>query len=61
MAKIKYTRHGEKPQAYQCTNRKCKWQGKDDEKLTAKVNEIMDELVCPSCGKNEFFGLLLNK
>lgn len=61
MAKRKYTRSGEKPQGYQCTNTKCKWQGSENEKI-----EIVDDepgwtqLGCPECGKTEFFGLLIN-
>jgi hypothetical protein len=58
MAKRKYTRYGEKPSAYQCTKRKCKWVGKDEDKLTDKKDNGWAELVCPNCGNNEFFGLL---
>ena len=39
-------------------NRKCKWQGKDEEKAKKRIDEYMTEDICPKCGKNEFYGLL---
>ena len=57
-AKRKYARMGEKSVKNQCTNKKCKWQGKDEEKSTKRIDEYMTELVCPKCGNNEFYGLL---
>lgn len=61
MAKRKYARYGEKPIAYQCTNRKCKWEGKDEEKNSVELEDkfwASSELVCPKCGNNEFYGLI---
>ena len=60
MTKRKFTKNGEKPVRYQCTNKECKWEGKDEEKLEKRMiihdNDL--HLVCPECGRNEFFGLL---
>lgn len=58
MGKRKYTRMGESPASYECTKRKCKWQGKDEEKATKFISNIQTELVCPNCGNAEFYGLL---
>lgn len=60
MAKRKYTRSGETPQGYQCTNNKCKWQGSDKEKVDIKRPDGWTESGCPECGNTEFFGLLVN-
>lgn len=56
--KRKYTKHGEKPISYECTKKKCRWQGTDKEKDTIKNSDGWSELVCPNCGNNEFYGLL---
>ncbi len=56
--KRKYTKFGEKPVRYECTKRKCKWQGTIEEKKDFKRDSIVTELVCPKCGNNEFYGLL---
>lgn len=58
MTKRKYTRFGEKAVAYKCTNRKCKWEGLDSEKISIKSEDGWMELCCPECSKPEFFGLL---
>jgi hypothetical protein len=58
MSKRKYTKWGEEPVRYECTKRKCKWQGKDEEKARKPKDEYMTEHVCPKCGNNEFYGLL---
>ncbi len=60
MSKRKYTRFGEEPQAYQCTNAKCKWVGTDKEKIEVENKDGWTELGCGNCGKTEFFGLLVN-
>ncbi len=49
---------GETPVKHECTNRKCKWQGKDEGKATKRISENISELICPKCGNNEFYGLL---
>lgn len=59
-AKRKYARNFEKVTRYECTRRKCKWQGTEKEKAEKRIDEFMTELVCPKCGNNEFFGLLDN-
>jgi predicted RNA-binding Zn-ribbon protein involved in translation (DUF1610 family) len=56
--KRKYARMGEKYDGYECTNRKCKWQGKDDEKARKPIDEYITEHVCPKCGNYEFYTLL---
>lgn len=58
MAKRKYARMGEKVVKYECTKRKCKWQGTDDEKARKRLNEYQEEHICPKCGNNEFYGLV---
>ena len=58
MAKRKYTKFREEPVAYECTNRKCKWQGLDEEKERKRVSNIVTKFVCPDCGKDEFYGLV---
>jgi len=58
MAKRKYVISGETPVAYECTKRKCKWQGTDEEKSSRLVSSIEREYVCPKCGNPEFYGLL---
>lgn len=56
--KRKYARSGEAYSRYECTKRKCKWQGDDSEKSQKQLNGHMSELVCPKCGNNEFYMLL---
>lgn len=58
MAKRKYTRFGETAVAYECCNRKCKWQGFHEEKVNKYRDNGYSDLVCPKCGKEEFYGLL---
>lgn len=60
MAKRKYTRFGETATQYECTKRKCKWQGTDEEKLNKRTDPVYQifTLVCPNCGNDEFYGLL---
>lgn len=58
MAKRKYTKWGEEAKRYECTKKKCKWQGTDDEKGRKRINEYQTDYVCPKCGNNEFYGLL---
>lgn len=58
MAKRKYCRFGDTPSKYECTNRKCKWQGTDKEKENKEIESSYWELICPKCGKNEFYGLI---
>lgn len=57
--KRKYTKSGERPSSYKCTNKKCKWEGAEEEKSEKYLREKgWIELVCPNCGNNEFFGLI---
>jgi hypothetical protein len=56
--KRKYTRFGETPVRYECTNKKCKWQGTDDEKARVQKSQSIQEHVCPKCNNPEFYGLL---
>lgn len=60
MAKRKYARFGESFDKFECSNKKCRWQGNDEEKVTApsKEHKGFEELQCPQCGNNEFLGLL---
>ena len=58
MAKRKYTKWGETPTKYECTKRKCKWQGTDQEKNSKQTDKSYFELVCPSCENNEFYGFI---
>lgn len=58
MSKRKYTRIGETPKSYQCTQKKCGWQGTDDKKKLSENELGWNELVCPLCYNNEFYGLL---
>ena len=58
MAKRKFTKHGEDPKAYQCTKQKCKWEGTDEQKESKRINMYQEEMICPKCGNNEFYGLL---
>lgn len=57
MGKRKYTKWGEEAKAYECTNRKCKWQGVDKDKADKK-DGIWTHHVCPECENPEFYGLL---
>jgi hypothetical protein len=57
--KRKYTRIGEVSQGSECTNRKCKWQGTDDDKaLAIRSGDSFSRLICPKCRNEEFYGLL---
>ncbi|KOY84266.1 hypothetical protein AD998_21930 [bacterium 336/3] len=58
-AKRKYTKIGETPLRYQCSNKKCKWQGKMEEKSEKRIDDFTTEYFCPKCGNNEFYGLLV--
>lgn len=58
MAKRKYARFGEKAVRYECTKKKCKWQGTDEQKGRRFRDEYQTDHVCPECGNNEFYGLL---
>lgn len=61
MAKRKYVRWGEKEVAYECTNKKCKWQGDIGEwvqKNTDPEFPSSTSSTCPKCGNDEFYGLL---
>lgn len=59
MAKRKYTRSGEQPLAYKCTNKKCGWEGTfEQKKIKHNPTTGWDDYVCPNCLKNEFYGLL---
>ena len=56
-AQRKYARIGDKPTKFECTRKRCKWQGTESEKYRKRVDEVMSEHVCPKCGNNEFYGL----
>lgn len=59
MSKRKFTVWGETPTSYQCTNKKCKWEGTDEEKDRQKTRRKAEyAVVCPDCGKDEFYGLI---
>lgn len=60
MAKRKYTRRGEQPSSYKCANRKCKWEGSDQEweQIPRKLEPYITDAACPKCGNKEFYGLL---
>lgn len=58
MAKRKYAKFGETPTKYECTKRKCKWQGTEKEKGTNYLGDGYSESICPKCCNNEFYGLL---
>lgn len=58
--KRKYARFGdEKSGIYECTNRKCKWQGNHEQK-SLKKDGIMTTSICPKCGNEEFYSLIKN-
>lgn len=54
----KYCKMGDKPVRYECTKRKCKWQGTLEEQVSVPVSSIENHLTCPNCGNEEFYGLL---
>jgi hypothetical protein len=54
----KYCKMGDTPVRYECTKKKCKWQGTANEKGSKRVSSIESQLVCPNCGNEEFYGLL---
>jgi hypothetical protein len=59
MARRKYARMNEPVQGYECCNKKCKWQGNDEDKsLTHPDGDGFQKHVCPKCGNDEFYGLL---
>jgi hypothetical protein len=59
MTKRKYARMSDKNiTRYECTKKKCKWQGTDDEKARIQIDSVTQEHVCPECMNNEFYGLL---
>ena len=48
----------EESTVHECTNRKCKWRGTNEEKLKKPADAIRTDLVCPDCGNDNFFRLL---
>ena len=58
MAKRKYARRGEKSSKQECTNKKCKWQGTEEETAKKQIEDGWVEDVCPKCFNNEFYHLL---
>ncbi len=60
MSKRKYSKMSDKVEIthYECTNRKCKWQGTNKQKGTQYLDNGFTELICPKCCNNEFYGLL---
>jgi NAD-dependent SIR2 family protein deacetylase len=57
MAKRKFTRIGETPTKFQCTNKKCKWEGTEDDKAKKKDDGWLVS-VCPDCKNEEFYGIV---
>lgn len=61
MAKRKYAKMSDpmpdNPK-YECTKRKCKWQGTYKEKADKEIEPGHSEKICPNCGNNEFYTLL---
>ncbi|KVV14834.1 hypothetical protein [Flavobacterium sp. TAB 87] len=61
MSKMRFVRYGEKPTAYQCTKKTCKWEGPFDQQVKVRKRRSCDsEYVCPKCGHNEFYGIVEN-
>lgn len=59
--KRKYARFGDDTSGiYECTNRKCKWQGTEEEK-SRRRDEIGFVHTCPKCRNEEFYSLIKNK
>ncbi len=59
MTKRKYARMSDKNiTRYECSKKKCKWQGTDEQKTIKTISPIESSLVCPDCGNNQFYGLL---
>lgn len=50
----------EKSGVYECTNRKCKWQGTHEQK-SSKEYGGRTVSICPKCGNEEFYSLIKNK
>lgn len=48
---------GETPSKFQCTNKKCKWEGTEDDKAK-KQHDGWLVSVCPECKNEEFYGLI---
>lgn len=44
---------------YQCSKRKCKWIGTDEDKAKVQIDDYLpvecEEFRCPKCGNNEFY------
>lgn len=56
--KRKYARFGDdKSGVYECSNKKCKWQGTDEQKSRRK-DELGYVLICPKCGNDSFYSLI---
>lgn len=53
----KYTNSHSTAKAWECCNKKCKWQGLESEKATIEEDAV-SKLVCPTCGEESFYGLL---
>lgn len=59
MAKRKYARHSDpRTKNYECTKRKCKWQGTLEQQPIKEIDPGHSQHVCPKCGNNEFYNLL---
>jgi len=43
---------------YKCTNKKCGWEGKQEDKSYVVLQDGYTEDVCPKCTNNEFYGLI---
>ena len=57
LTKRKYAKGNEKPSRYECTNKKCKWVG-DEEDKNIKTDGSWRVYVCPQCGGEKFYGII---
>ena len=52
----KYTNEHSNAKAWECCNKKCKWQGLESEKATIEDDGFLKN-VCPKCGEESLYGL----
>lgn len=57
MSNRKYVKTFEQPQAYECSNENCSWQGVDQQKHKRYEKDGWATHVCPNCGNDEFYRL----
>ena len=57
--KRKYARMSDvRSKNYECTKRKCKWQGTIEQQSIVEVEPGHSKYVCPKCGNSEFYNLI---